>query len=177
MSTELDLAVGKAVEPGYSKRDSRLLDAWSNGMTPDQIEQALNIPAAQAVLRVKHLLSTRDALTEYEQKQLLMYSAYKFKTVMDKALPYVADDPKLATNYLRMIEIMSKLLKEQGEISQRELSMINEAQARAIVGAVEKAFYAVTGYLRENNPEVNINELNAVFRKAVQEGLVTNAPE
>lgn len=157
---------------GSARRDELLLDAWANGKTPEQISQSLNVTPEHAVLRVKQLLATRDALTEYEQKQLLMHSAYRFKEVMDSSIDLVAEDPKLANNYIRMIEMLSKLLDKIGEISQRELTAINDAQSRAIIGAVEKAFYAISKFLKAEHPEVNINRLNAEFRKAVQEGLV-----
>lgn len=175
MSTELDALNAKAMEQSFSKEDAQLLKAAENNMTPLQMEKLFRIPAAQAALRVKHLLSTQDYLTLYERKQLLLNSAFAFKIVLDGALSEVADNPKLANNYIATIRMLSDLLKEQGAISDRELAIINEAQARAIVGAVERAFYSITKYLRENNPEVNINALNAMFRQAVQEGLVSNA--
>lgn len=167
MSTEIALR-------GTTRKDELLLEAWANGKTPAQISQSLNIEPEYAVLRVKQLLASRDALTEYEQKQLLMHSAFKFKEIMDGSLDLVAEDPKLAINYLRMIEVLSKLLDKIGEISDRELSVINEAQSRAIIGAVERAFYAISKFLRAEYPEVDINRLNAEFRKAVQEGLINN---
>lgn len=174
MSTELDRDVQAAVAKGYTRKDELILLAAESGLTPEQIADQYNMTPASVVLRIKSLLGSSDYLTEYEKKQLLLNSAFRFKAVLDSGIGLVADDPKLASNYIRTLEMLSKLLKEQGEISERELRIINDAQMRAIVGAVEKAFYVIARYLRENNPEVDINKLNAEFRKAVQEGLVIN---
>lgn len=172
MSTEVSTHIKEAVAKGFTYRDEKLLDAWAAGKTPDQIEQDTGIPAAQAVLRVQHLLTTRDVLSDYQQKQLILRKAQKFMAVMDGAVDLVADDHKLAKNYMDALRLVSDLVDKLGTISERELKIITEAQSRAIVGAIERAFYAISNDLRETNPEVDLNRLNAAFRKAVQEGLV-----
>ena len=170
MSTELTKET--APTKTFSYRDEKLLDALASGKTPEQAGREIGIPAAQALQRAQYLLNTQDVLSEYQQKQLILRKAQKFMTVMDGGLELVVDNPRHAKNYMDTLRLVSDLVDKLGSISERELKIINEAQTRAIVGAIERAFYAISGYLRENNPEVNINRLNAEFRKAVQEGLI-----
>ena len=174
MTKELDLRsrANSAVDKGFTRRDELYLEAAESGMSPEQIGKTYGVAPETVALRIKAMLRSQDIFTDYERKQLLLNSAYRFKSVMDKGVSAVLDDPKLATNYLKMIEVLSKLLKDMGEVSARELSIITAAQTNAIVGAVERAYYAISGYIQDNHPEVDTNLLNAEFRKAVQAGLV-----
>lgn len=167
-----EVTIPTAVERGFTRRDEKFLEAAESGMPPEQIGKMYGENPATVALRIKGLLQSQDIFTDYERKQLLLNSAYRFKAVMDSGIPAVLDDPKLAENYMKMIDVLSKLLKDMGEVSARELAIITEAQSGAIIGAVEKAYYAISNYIKDNHPEVNTNLLNAEFRKAVQEGLM-----
>ena len=174
MTKDIDIRnrATQAAQKGFTRKDELYLEAAESGMSPEQIGKMYGTAPETVALRIKYMLRSQDIFTDYERKQLLLNSAYRFKTVMDKGINDVIDDPKLASNYMKMIEVLAKLLKDMGEVSARELAIITEAQSNAIIGAVERAYYSISGYLKENHPEVDTNMLNAAFRKAVQEGLI-----
>lgn len=169
----------KELEPSQrgsiSRLDEHMLRAAENNWSPEKISTTYDVTPQYAANRIKYLLSTQDYLSDYERKRLLLNSAMKFKEKLDQYTDDFALDPKMANVYLKMIDTLSRLLKEQGEISDRERKEINEVQSRAIVKAVEKGFYSIMGILREKHPEVDLNELNAAFRMAVQEGLLNDS--
>lgn len=179
MANQIDLRprANSAVHKGFNRRDELYLEAAESGMSPEQIGKTYGVAPETVALRIKAMLRSQDIFTDYERKQLLLNSAYRFKSVMDKGVSAVLDEPKLATNYLKMIEVLAKLLKDMGEVSARELAIITEAQSNAIIGAVERAYYAISGYIQDNHPEVDTNLLNAEFRRAVQEGLIPEQKE
>lgn len=156
---------------GYSYRDDKLLDLLASGKSPDEIASSVSMTPAQVIQRGKHLLATRDGLSEYEQKQLLLRRAQRFLSDMEETS---LDDTKNMTAYTNMIKLVSELVDKLGVISERETKLLNETQTRAIIGAIERAFYSLSSYIKSNHPEVNVNHLNAVFREAVKEGLIDN---
>src|SRR5690625_2580602 len=60
-------------------RDKQLLDLAASNATPNEMEAATGIPAAQAVSRVKALLQSRDIWSELERRQLLLHDLYNLK--------------------------------------------------------------------------------------------------
>lgn len=172
MAKEISSQAVEASRRGITRQDEHLLEAAENNWSPDRISQTYNVTPAYAANRIKYLLSTQDYLSDYDRKKLLLNSAMRFKEKLDEL--DLVGDPKTDAVYIRALEMISKLLKEQGEISARERAEINEVQSRAIVKAVEKGFYSIMGILREKHPEVDLNELNAEFRSAVQEGLLSD---
>lgn len=166
-----DVAV-RSVENGFTRRDELYLEEAQKGRTPEQIAKKYGVPPTTVALRIKQMLRAQDFFTDYERKQMLLNSAYAFKDKLDSGIDIVLENHQMANVYLKMLDTLSKMLKDMGEISERELAIITEAQSSAIIGAVERGFYSVRTYLRDNHPEVDLLELDLQFRSAVQAGLI-----
>lgn len=68
-----------------SLRDNMLLQAAADGLSGEEMEARYGIPAAEAVLRVREILKSRDIWSELEQEQLLLADLQKLKQkIMDR---------------------------------------------------------------------------------------------
>ena len=105
-------------------RDTRLLDAASNNLSGLEIEEKFGIPAAEAISRIRRLLTERDIWTDIERKQLLLHSAFQLKGRIEAASVDVSD-PKQIDVYLKLLKTVGELLDKLGV----KLTTLSKAQA------------------------------------------------
>lgn len=149
-------------------RDDALLTAAANGMSPDEMEQELGLPAAKAAARVKEILAANDIWTDIERRQLLMHDLYKIKTKIQQQLQNYIDD-KLGEVLLKTIKTIDEILDKTGKVTDEQLTKISRAQAGAMLQLIKAAFDAAKTALIEQHPEVDIQIIDEVFNKALIE--------
>lgn len=157
-----------AKEIGLSLLDKKLLDAASNGYTPDQMEAEFFIPAAQAKARVSELLASVDIWDEVEQRRMLVYSMRRVKQQIEE-YGIEADNPKHIEAYAKLIQAIDKLQSKTAAISDAELEKIAAAQGRQIVRLVEAAFYHARERLIELYPDVDLGQIDTAFWEGMSE--------
>ena len=53
-------------------RDRKIVEMFAGGATPDEVEDALGVPAAKALHRCKEILGAKDIFDEVEERKLVV---------------------------------------------------------------------------------------------------------
>lgn len=153
-------------------RDKNLIEGAANGLSGDELEARYGIPAAQAIVRVRELLAAKDVWDQVEQRKLLMHSVFRIKEQIETEM-IDTDKPKETEAYLKVITTLSNLLDKQGKISDAELAVITQAQARAIISVVEAGYQRARQLLADEYAGlVDLEEIDSVFQQGMREALI-----
>lgn len=155
----------------WSLMDDALLEAASNGLSGTQIEADLDIPAAQAIVRIKQLLRDRDVWSEVERKQLHLESLYRLKAKVESVLD--PTDPKHIDSLSRILDLLGKRLDTAMRFSNEELDKVTEVQARKLLQLYLLATERAKDILSEQYPDAIMEDIDM----ALQEGLRDAAAE
>lgn len=151
-----------------SLRDKKLLELSANGATGDELAEATGMSPAEAVLRVKDLLSVhRTAFDAYERRELSLLSLLRLKAQMERS---GIDDanPKHVESYSKLCTAIDKMSLNNEKVSDDDLNKVTEAQARKLLQLIETAYgYARTELKNEYGDFIDM----AVLDNAMQEGL------
>lgn len=158
--------VGKEVATlGLKQR--RLLEMAANNKTGEEMEAETGVPAAQAILTVKRMLSDRDVWTEEERKALLLESLYKFKENLEQNLNWA--DPKILKLYLDTLTKVGDRLDRAVEISKTQLEQVTEIQARKLLSLYEQATSRARDILGEVYPEGTVEAIDLALQQGLRE--------
>lgn len=151
-----------------SLMDKKLLELAGNGATGLEMQEVTGMPAGQAVLRVKDLLSVnRTAYDAFERRELAMLSLLRVKAQMEKA-GIDTDNPKHVEAYSKLCTAIDKMSLNNEKVSDEDLQRVTEAQARKLIQLIEMAFgFARTKLKEEYGDFVDMSVLDEAF----QEGL------
>lgn len=151
-----------------SKRDRALIELAAAGYSPDEMENATGIPAAQCLMQVRNILSSRDVWTEIERKQLLLHDLYELKNQIQKQnITYI--DDKQSSALIKTLRSIGDILERQTALSESEINQITEANARAMIRMISAAFERAKELLREEYPNVDIRQIEAAFNAGLGE--------
>lgn len=155
----------------WSLLDEELLRCAANNMSPAQMEAELDIPAAQAAVRVRELLRSRDIWTEVEERRLLLISMYNLKAKLERNLDI--DNPKHVESLTKLLDTIGKRLDSVSAITENELDRVTSAQARKLLQLVISATEYAREVLAQEYPESIVEDVEVAF----QEGLRRAAEE
>lgn len=157
-----------AKELAGSLLDRRLVEAAANGMSGIEMEDLFGIPAAEAVSRVRSVLSnTRSAYDDFENRQLLVLSLKETLSKV-KASGVNITDPKHIEAVTKLTLAIDRVESNNAKITEEMLNTVSEAQARRLLDMLEKAFNPARDWLKEQyGLLVDLDEFQRVF----QEGL------
>lgn len=154
-----------------SLRDKKLLDLFGEGLSPQEVEEAMGVPAAKALARCKEILKSRDVFDQIEARQLLvgrMDALYRQGHALLEATG-VKDWPK-------GVEALTKLLKEIRETknteelrSLAEIEAMTKAQAAVLIRAVQMSYERARDLLAAEYPEVNVERIDEAFNSGLLE--------
>ena len=147
--------------------DETLIKAAASGKSGDEMEQLTGIPAAQAVLHVKQLLSNRDIWNEVERRQLLLFELNELKDSLSQRAIELRDDDS-ARLLLKVLQEIGRRLDSERERLDVDIIKLNEYQQRVMLRAMDSALNFAKGELADRYPDVNKDELDEL----VMEGLV-----
>lgn len=147
--------------------DEALLRAAASGKSGDEIARETGVPAAQAVVHVKGLLSRRDVWSEVEQRQLLLHQLHELKDSLSEAAISLKD-PDSARLLLKTLEIIGKRLDSQQTNLDVQVLRLTEFQQTVLLRAMDSALSFAKKELRERYPDVEPLELDSI----VAQGLV-----
>lgn len=154
--------------------DRKLVDAAANGASGDEMEEKFGIPAAEAVFRVRSVLSnTRSAFDEFEQRQLLLHSLKKMKADIE-ASGIDVTNPKHIESVTKLVLAIDRVTSNNTKVTDEMLNTVSEAQARRLHTMLETAYGPARDWLRENyGAFIDISAFEEVFleglRKAAQD--------
>lgn len=151
-----------------SKLDARLLEMAANNFSGEEMESSVGVPAAQCLVRVKQVLSSRDVWTEVERKQLLLQDLYALKDKIQKQNPDYFDE-KQGGMLVKTLTTIGNILDKQSAMSDEEINRITEANARAMLRLIGAAFERAKEYLRVEYPDVDIMQIESAFNSGLSQ--------
>ena len=158
---------------GLSLHDRRLLDLAANGASGEEIEQSLGIPAAEAIVRVREILRSRDVWDEVEKRQLLLHSAHKLKAKIEEA--FDAEDPKKIAGYLSTLRLVGEMLDKSGRLSDEELERVTKAQAMKMLQFIEAGYSRARELLATEYPNVELEMIDNAFHAGMREAVLVES--
>ena len=139
--------------------DETLMRAAAAGKSGDEMEQLTGVPAAQAVMHVKQMLSRRDIWSEVERRQLLLHELNDLKeSLTDRAVQLQDEDS--ARLLLKVLQEIGKRLDSERTQLDIDIIKLTEYQERILLRAMDSALNFAKGELSERYPEINKNELD-----------------
>lgn len=159
------------VEPysdGLSPLDERLLKLASQGKSAQEMATAVNMLPADALLRVREILSSRDIWSERERFLMYLDDLYSLKEVLNTEAR-ATNNQQAYSNLIRALDQLGRTLKDVTSMSDRVADKITETQAKFLVGVVVSAFDYAKSRLAEEYPDVPWEVVNEKLR----EGLVS----
>lgn len=154
--------------------DDALLRAAANGKSGEEMASLYPVSAAQAIVRVKDILVSRDPWTQIEKKQLLLHSAYGLKSQLEEVLENNAFDVKNAEAYIKLLKTVGEILDKQGSISQNELETVTRVQAQALVHLIEAGYDRARKLLAEEYPDVDLHRIDEAFQIGMRDSAAGN---
>jgi hypothetical protein len=139
--------------------DETLIRAAAAGKSGDEMEQLTGVPAAQAVLHVKQILSRRDIWSEVERRQLLLHELNDLKeSLTDRAVQLQDDDS--ARLLLKVLQEIGKRLDSERTQLDIDVVKLTEYQERVLLRAMDSALNFAKGELAERYPDVDKQQLD-----------------
>jgi len=154
-------------ENPVSLLDETLIKAAASGKSAEEMEALTGVPAAQAVLHVKQLLSRRDIWNEVERRQLLLHELNELKDSLSMRAVEMQDDDS-ARLLLKVLQEIGRRLDAQRETIDADLIKLSEYQQRIMLKAMDAALNFAKGELSSRYPDMPKDELDEL----VTEGLV-----
>lgn len=152
--------------------DDKLLLAAEQNWSPVQMGKKYGMRPEDAVIRVKTLLASTDVWTALERKKLVISSIMRMKEKFDNFLDEMPHNNKMATTYVSILRLVAERLDREAQFTDEELTKVTDAQKKAIMAAVERGYYRVREFVKDYHPDVDLQELDAEFRKGLMEGFI-----
>jgi len=148
--------------------DDLLLRSAAGGKSGVEIERLTGIPADQAVVHIKSLLSSRDIWTEHEQRQLLLTELQELKeTLQTNVLKH--GDMDSASLLLKTLETIGKRLDSQKLDLDENLIKLSRFQEKVLLRAMDSALSFAKRQLAEQFPEIPIYKLDELVADGLQQ--------
>lgn len=147
--------------------DETLIRAAASGKSGEEMEQLTGVPAAQAVLHVKQLLSRRDIWNEVERRQLLLHELNELKQSLSDAAITMRDEDS-AKLLLKVLQEIGKRLDSERTRLDTDIIKLSEYQEKVLLRAMDAALGFAKKELSQRYPLVPKEELDEL----VIEGLV-----
>jgi hypothetical protein len=147
--------------------DETLIRAAAAGKSGEEMESLTGVPAAQAVLHVKQLLSRRDIWDEVERRQLLLHELNELKQSLSDAAITMRDEDS-AKLLLKVLQEIGKRLDSERTRLDTDIIKLSEYQERVLLRAMDAALDFAKKELAQRYPLVPKEELDEL----VIEGLV-----
>ena len=147
--------------------DETLIRAAASGKSGDEMESLTGVPAAQAVMHVKQLLSRRDIWNEVERRQLLLHELNELKQSLSDAAITMRDEDS-AKLLLKVLQEIGKRLDSERTKLDTDIIKLSEYQERVLLRAMDAALDFAKKELSQRYPLVPKEELDEL----VIEGLV-----
>lgn len=148
--------------------DDLLLRSAAGGKSGVEIERLSGIPADQAVVHIKSLLSSRDIWTEHEQRQLLLTELQELKeTLQTNVLKH--GDMDSASLLLKTLDTIGKRLDSQKLDLDENLIKLSRFQEKVLLRAMDSALSFAKRQLAEQFPEIPTYKLDELVADGLQQ--------
>lgn len=152
-------------------RDRKIVEMFAGGATPDEVEDALGVPAAKALHRCKEILGAKDIFDEVEERKLVVtqYQALYQKGHALLDATGVKDWPKGVEALTKLLTALLEARKQEEYRSDREIEAMTRAQASILIRAVQLSYDRARELLAREYPQVDLLEIDAAFQSGLRE--------
>lgn len=152
-----------------TRYDGILIDGAAGGRSANELSVLVNgtMSPAECVVRVRRVLADKDIWTDPERRKLMLHRVYEIVDELSD-LASKTQDAKDYSALIRGMELLRKVLAEQGAISGEEMERMVRAQAGAMLGFISTAFDHAKATLQEAYPDLPMDAIENAF----EEGLV-----
>lgn len=163
--TKQEVLERRGVDKELSSIDERLI-RYAGVKTPEEISEITGIPALDVVRRIHEVLNSVDILT-IEQKRAKM--VLTLETMVAEAVSRIssATDRNIGALLNSTGGNVTRVLNELEAMETRtkmDIEAINKRRAHELVTIVERSFDRSLGELSARYPDVDQDEIQAVFR-------------
>lgn len=154
-----------------SRFDSILIDGAAGGKSANELSASVGstLSPAECLVRVRQILADKDVWTEPERRKLLLHRIYSLTDELTE-LASNTKDTKDYSALTKALELLRKILSEQGQASEEEIARFVKLQASTMLQFIETAFDYAERQLSERHPDFPVLEV----REAFQEGLAVS---
>ena len=155
-----------------SRFDNILLSGAANGKSPEELSRLVRgtMSPAECMLHVRDILRSRNVWELPEKKQLVLHQLQDLASSIQRQYQDSGDRNDAAL-LLKTLSEVATLLEKQGAITEEELKMVNEAQARIMMNFIIAAYEHAQKLLAEEYPDMPFQRL----QEAMQEGMAIEA--
>ena len=152
-------------------RDRKIVEMFAGGATPDEVEDALGVPAAKALHRCKEILGAKDIFDEVEERKLVVtqYQALYQKGHALLDATGVKDWPKGVEALTKLLTALLEARKQEEYRSDREIEAMTRAQASILIRVVQLSYDRARELLAREYPQVDLLEIDAAFQSGLRE--------
>lgn len=155
---------------GLTKIDAKLLDLADRGASGEEMYEETNIPATQAILRVRELLAQRDWLSDLERQKMNIMALQQVKNSLLQRVKKSNADKDDIDVFVKATKVMDELLDKANTITEEQLTTITTRQAQALMTLMTTAWDAAVRELEERYPQVETKEITDVFHSGLRQG-------
>lgn len=155
---------------GLTKIDAKLLDLADRGASGEEMYEETNIPATQAILRVRELLAQRDWLSDLERQKMNIMALQQVKNSLLQRVKKSNADKDDIDVFVKATKVMDELLDKANTITEEQLTTITTRQAQALMTLMTTAWDAAVRELEERYPQVETKEITDVFHNGLRQG-------
>lgn len=152
-----------------SPRDQALLDGAAAGKSADELGRLVNVPPANAVLRVQEILRDKDVWSELERRQLLLHDLYGLKNSLQTQVENGGFDSKDVSNLLKALTQIANVLDNSSKITSSQLERVTSVQAAVLYDMVLNSFVKVKQQIVADYPDADMASLDDIFVSGLRE--------
>ncbi len=150
--------------------DKRLLKYADEGLSPQEISEIMNIPAAEVAIKIRRILEDRDWLSILERQKLNLLQFHKIKSRLFERVDKDYVDADLLKEYINATKVMDEMLDRATKITDDQLAVVSDAQARALVKLFSFAWDDLLEWMASEYPQVDTAAMSDVFNDGLRNG-------
>lgn len=152
-----------------SVHDETLVKLAAQGATPEELSLRTGMPAAQAVIRVKEILASKNVWTFIEQQQLLLEDIQRLKTEVFGYVNEAVANPDLLKAMVSILQLIGDRLDRVKALVDEEDEKQTKRQAKMIGEFFMSVWEPVRDKLAKKHTTKELQEIDELFYQSVED--------
>lgn len=152
-----------------SVHDETLVKLAAQGATPEELSVRTGMPAAQAVIRVKEILASKNVWTFIEQQQLLLEDIQRLKTEVFGYVNEAVANPDLLKAMVSILQLIGDRLDRVKALVDEEDEKQTKRQAKMIGEFFMGVWEPVRDKLAKKLSPKELQETDELFYQSVED--------
>ena len=152
-----------------SVHDETLVKLAAQGASPEELSARTGMPAAQAVVRVKEILASKNVWTFIEQQQLLLEDIQRLKTEVFGYVNEAVANPDLLKAMVSILQLIGDRLDRVKALVDEEDEKQTKRQAKMIGEFFMGVWEPVRDKLAKKLSQKELQETDELFYQSVED--------